>query len=129
MSIRPRHIARETGTALAVLAVYVLVLLAPLHQAAGLQRDLSQIGYESQWSWSVCTSVSQAGDPDTPTAIKCPLASAGKFDVAILPPPGGLPFEWIGRGTGSAKPAAYAPDLLVALASLPGRPRGPPALA
>ena len=44
MPIRSRHIAREMGTALAVLAVYVLVLLAPLHQAAGLQRDLSQLG-------------------------------------------------------------------------------------
>ena len=124
MSIRPRHIAKEMGTALAVLAVYVLVLLAPLHQAAGLQRDLSQLGYESQWSWSVCTSVSQAGDPDTPTAIKCPMASAAKFDLAILVPPG----PDFGRPALTSIPSGEQPDIAVV-----GAPRhviwarGPPA--
>ena len=126
MSIRPRHITREVGTALAVLAVYVLVLLAPLHQAAGLQRDLSQLGYESQWSLSVCASVGEAGDPDTPTAIKCPLASAGKFDLAVLVPPS-PDFERLGAANVPA-PVEQAVTVFGAPNSAIW-PRGPPATA
>ena len=128
MPIRSRHIAREMGTALAVLAVYVLVLLAPLHQAAGLQRDLSQLGYESPWSLSVCASVGETGDPDTPSPIKCPLTNAGKSETAGLLPPAGPVIHGLPEIGPLDYPAA-APHFAGAHADLPGRPRGPPAAA
>ncbi|MGV8921480.1 MAG: hypothetical protein ACOH2R_27520, partial [Pseudomonas sp.] len=40
MPFRSRNIAREMVAAIAVMAIYIFVLLAPLHQSAGLQRDL-----------------------------------------------------------------------------------------
>lgn len=82
------RMTREAGTALAVLALYVLVLLAPLHQAAGLQRDLGKLGYEPVMSWSVCAPLGDTspGDKDVPTAIKCPATGTGKSpSLAILP--------------------------------------------
>lgn len=81
---------REVGTAFAVLAIYVLTLLLPMHQAAGLQRDLAQIGYETVGAWSLCedfASTSKGGDQPEPAAIKCPAAGIGKYEFAALLPP------------------------------------------
>ena len=127
MPIRMRHIARELGAAFAVLALYMLVLLAPLHQSAGLQRDLALLGYESSLSWSVCTSVADpTGNPETPLAAKCPVAGVAKFELAVLPPPDKL-----------AAPALVSvPVRYSALENLkaqaqphaPGQPRAPPSL-
>tara|TARA_R110002020_G_scaffold21095_12_gene71663 strand:- start:1073 stop:1441 length:369 start_codon:yes stop_codon:yes gene_type:complete len=80
--------AREFGTAFAVLAIYVLTLLLPLHQAAGLQRDLDRLGFETLTAWSVCAPLVQDedGNPKTATVVKCPAAGFGKQDfVAIAP--------------------------------------------
>ncbi len=88
MSSRPRTLTREFGTALAVLAVYVLTLLAPLHQAAGLQRDLAALGYETQGSWSVCAPLVDDGDgsPRALVQVKCPASGVGKNELlAVLP--------------------------------------------
>lgn len=88
MSSRPRTLTREFGTALAVLAVYVLTLLAPLHQAAGLQRDLAALGYEIQGSWSVCAPLLDDGDggPRALVQVKCPASGMGKNELlAVLP--------------------------------------------
>jgi len=127
MPIRSRLIAGEMGAALAVLAVYVLVLLAPLHQAAGLQGDLARLGYESHLSWSVCTSVAQdEGETEVP-ASKCPLSGPGKFKLIHLPT--------------DAEALAPGPSLLSIVrpwqfdraeglhGGHPGQPRAPPALA
>ncbi|MBO9588929.1 hypothetical protein [Devosia sp.] len=124
-----RHIGREVGAAIAVLALYMLVLLAPLHQSAGLQRELARLGFESSVSWSVCTSVAnpERGDSDTPTAAKCPLTGVGKSQfVAVLPPVVQPPvvrdadpvhFEATAH-SGPARPMEH-----------PGQPRGPPQTA
>lgn len=79
----PRHAAitmRELGATLAMLSLYVLILLAPLHQAAGLQRDLAGLGYETLAAWSVCEPLAAEdnGDPLGIPAIKCPAAGLGK---------------------------------------------------
>lgn len=110
MHPRALRIVREVGTAFAVLSLYVLTMLLPLHQAAGLQNDLARIGFETIGSWSVCEEAGGAdqGDPQAPTALKCPAAGIAKHEfVAILPvvlgvvPPDGtssLPaFEPAGR--------------------------------
>ena len=78
---------KEIGTALAVLAIYVLTLLLPLHQAAGLQRDLAQLGFGTTGNWSICaTPAHDEGGPST-LPIKCPAAGIGKYEFAALPPP------------------------------------------
>ena len=88
MAFRQRSMAREFGTAFAVLAIYVLTLLLPLHQAAGLQRDLDRLGFETLSAWSVCAPLVQDedGNPTTPTVVKCPAAGIAKNDFAGIVP-------------------------------------------
>ncbi|WP_092420283.1 hypothetical protein [Devosia crocina] len=114
----------EIGAAFAVLALYVLVLLAPLHQAAGLQRDLAVLGYESQLSWSVCTSVSEPGETDRPAAIKCPLASAGKTELAVAPD-GAVPIA-VRQDSLAVAYGQKGSVLADHAGGRPGQPRGPP---
>ena len=66
MPFRGRNMTRELGAAFAVLALYVLVLLAPLHQAAGLQRDLAALGHPAWDQFSICTSLSRADPGERP---------------------------------------------------------------
>jgi hypothetical protein len=91
MFMRRRSIAREFGTAFAVLALYVLTLLLPLHQVAGAQRELNALGFETIGVWSVCASLTedQDGDPQTATAVKCPAAGIAKHEFTA--PPAGTP--------------------------------------
>jgi len=77
---------REAGTVLAVLAIYVLTLLAPLHQSADLQRDLGKLGYQTTAQWLLCAAFDQDREPDSPVAVKCPATGVGKKDLALPPP-------------------------------------------
>ncbi|MEQ1770607.1 MAG: hypothetical protein ABL879_12280 [Devosia sp.] len=87
MPFRSRTLVREFSTALAVVAVYILVLLAPLHQAAGLQKDLAGLGYESTATWSLCVAVTPADSSGKSAAdIKCPAASIGKDGLVPVEP-------------------------------------------
>jgi len=127
MPFRMRQLMRDAGTAFAVLALYLLVLLAPLHQAAGLQRDLAQIGYESNLSWSVCASLADHGDPSAPLLAKCPAAGIGKSD-----PLGPVPVAVVTEVQRRALPVVYdhAPlSLQSCHADHPGQPRAPPVCA
>ena len=86
MTTQHRSMFRDAGAALAVLAIYVLTLLAPLHQAADLQRDLGKLGYETPSLWSICTAFGPEGEPDSPSVAKCPATGVGKQDMlAVLP--------------------------------------------
>ncbi|WP_137151503.1 hypothetical protein [Devosia sp. FKR38] len=82
MPFRSRGIAREFGAAIAVLAIYVLTLLAPLHQAAGLQRDLAQLGYQSQATWPVCQALaSDESGNRLPGTVQCAVAGIANNQV------------------------------------------------
>jgi hypothetical protein len=86
MTEQHRGMFRDAGAALAVLAIYVLTLLAPLHQAADLQRDLGKLGYETTSLWSLCTGLGPAGESDRPSVAKCPAMGVAKQDMlAVLP--------------------------------------------
>ena len=93
MSIAARSTAhtmlRETGVALAVLAVYLLTLLLPLHLAAAQQRDLNAIGFSTLDSWSVCQPLAQDdnGDPHEAAALNCPATGIAKHELAAILPP------------------------------------------
>lgn len=87
MPFRSRNIARETVTAIAVMAIYILVLLAPLHQSAGLQGDLARLGYESLDNWSICSSLAPQNENGKPPAVvKCAVSGIGKNELAALTP-------------------------------------------
>jgi hypothetical protein len=89
MGIGAARMVREIGIAVAVLALYVLTLLLPLHQAAGLQRDLDALGFAPLDSWSVCSSLVQdgEGDPADAAALTCPAVGVGKQQMAATLPP------------------------------------------
>jgi hypothetical protein len=78
-----RQLTKEAGTAFAVLAIYVLTLLTPLHQAAGLQRDFDALGFATLDTWSVCGQLAQDGTTDPSPVVKCPAAGIGKTDLAM----------------------------------------------
>lgn len=87
MPFRSRSIAREVSSAVAVLATYVLVLLAPWHQAAGLQHDLAELGYSSPSTWSICAAASpNNGGDDTSAKVMCPAAGIGKQEFVATEP-------------------------------------------
>ncbi len=87
MQLGTRTIAKEVGTALAVLAMYLLVLLAPWHQANALQHDLADLGYVTAETVDICAPLSLHGDDNEHSeAIKCPVAGIGKFDFAFVEP-------------------------------------------
>lgn len=80
-----RQIGAETVRALALLAMYALVLLAPLHQAAATQRDFAKAGYETVASWSVCAPLAEDADGENTVAVvKCPAQGISK-DGLVLP--------------------------------------------
>lgn len=127
MPFRSRSIAREVGTAVAVLAIYLLVLLLPLHQAAGLQRDLGKIGYVTT-AWSICTPIAQTGDGgNTPTAVKCPAAGIAKFELAsVVPAPAEIGIIRVAAAVAYPGFAGIGPS---ARPNHFGQPRAPPVMA
>lgn len=88
MAIGAKRIVREVGTAVAVLAMYALLLLAPWHQSSALQHDLAELGYASTASIDICGSPIVDGDQDQHSeALKCPIAGIGKFEFTFVEPP------------------------------------------
>lgn len=124
MPVRSRAYFREIGSAVAVLAIYLLVLLAPLHQAAGLQREFSALGYVSIDTTSVCAALAQ--DENGQPAAKCAAAGIGKNEIAAVEP-----VVLAVDGQRVATVVSYqlrTEPVSSTLQHHPGRPRAPPAL-
>ena len=121
--IQRRSMARELGTALAVLAIYLLTILAPLHQARASQLDFAKLGYETtNTGWVLCSATDTSGDNDI-TIAKCPAAGIGKNDLALPSFASldlGTPFVAT-VPTGLTQPAKTLPRQ-----TAPGGPRAPP---
>lgn len=128
MPFRNRTIAREMGAAFAVLAIYVLTLLAPLHQAAGLQRDLASIGFATDSGWSICAPLAEDKDGNkTTVAVKCAASGIAKNELAAVEP--SVLHVGIVR---IGEVIAYAPRPAPEAFALPahiGQARAPPATA
>jgi hypothetical protein len=119
-----RSIGREIGTALAVLAIYLLTMLAPLHHARASQLAFEQLGYATtQTSWVLCTPAGIDGeDRDTPIA-KCPATGVGKAEF-VLPVFDALVVR---HETALAAPRlTSSPVFLPRFIAPPGGPRAPP---
>ncbi|HEY0034192.1 MAG TPA: hypothetical protein VGB81_13075, partial [Devosia sp.] len=62
-----RTMTREIGTAFAVLAIYLLTILAPLHQARASQLVFQELGYATVGTgWVLCTPLEQSRDNPSP---------------------------------------------------------------
>ena len=80
---RTRSMTREIGTAFAVLAIYLLTILAPLHHARASQLAFQELGYTTIDSgWVLCSAGETGGENRDVTVAKCPAAGIGKPDVA-----------------------------------------------
>lgn len=80
-------IIRETGVALAALAIWMLCLLAPLHQSAGTLRDMAKAGVDISGAWSVCVTLAE-GDVDPDRSVPdCPAQGVSKSGLALGPAP------------------------------------------
>ena len=80
--IQKRGMMGEVGTAFAVLALYLLTILAPLHHARATQLDFEKLGYETlQAGWILCVSGSPEGNKDQNAVAKCKAAGIGKNDL------------------------------------------------
>jgi hypothetical protein len=123
-----RSIGREIGTAFAVLALYLLTVLAPLHHARASQIGFEALGYASlDASWVLCTPATP-GDTDRDALIaKCPATGIGKTELALPTP--------VTLSAGLDRVALAAPlgtpSVIVAPRAIapPGGSRAPPALA
>ncbi|WP_316358370.1 hypothetical protein [Devosia sp.] len=121
--IQGRSIGREIGTALAVLAIYLLTVLAPLHQARASQLAFEELGYRlTQASWVLCSAAGATEGGDVSIA-KCPATGIGKAGI-VLPTPHALPAAY---GAALAAPRlATSPTVLPRIVAPSGGPRAPP---
>ena len=117
---------REIGTALAVLAIYVLTLLAPLHQARASQLVFEAAGYTTLTaSWVVCVPAGADGSERGETIAKCPACGTAKSGfLAPLPPVAPMAFSLQAR---RAMPPPPAPLIRAASFVPPVGSRAPPA--
>lgn len=119
-----RSIGREIGTAFAVLAVYLLTVLAPLHHARASQLAFEELGYAaSEASWVLCTPAGVESEDRDALVAKCPATGVGKAEF-VLPRLDAMPVRH--------QVAIAAPRLTTVAAGQPrpaapsGGPRAPP---
>jgi hypothetical protein len=123
-----RTMSREIGTALAVLAIYLLTVLTPLHEARASQLAFEQLGYASmETSWTLCTPADPVGNSDPQTAPgKCPAAGVGKTEFVGPLPPAIAGHDLVAL----ASPVlAVLPGFIPARATPPSGSRAPPSLS
>lgn len=121
-----RSIAREIGTAFAVLAIYLLTILAPMHQARASQLDFAALGYQTEQSGWVLCNPANTGEQDRDVLVaKCPAAGIGKNDV-LAPSTLALPVH-VPLASLAAPLPAYVAVFDPAPAAPPNGSRAPPA--
>jgi hypothetical protein len=122
MSIaRPR--AREIGTALAVLALYLLTILAPLHHARASQLAFEELGYAAlETGWVLCTPDGATGGDGDLTVTKCPAAGAAN----VLAPANEVPAFAFAPPRANSVVATAGHAFTPAAVTPPSGPRAPP---
>lgn len=71
----PRVVTREIGLASAVLAIWLLSLLAPMHLVSRMATQLRLAGYDLPGDWSLCLPSGQVDDDGRPITL-CPGKTA-----------------------------------------------------
>ncbi|MGB3336403.1 MAG: hypothetical protein WBA73_04410 [Devosia sp.] len=122
-----RNIGREIGTAFAVLAIYLLTMLAPLHHARASQMAFEDLGYATiEASWVLCTPTGADGQDRDVLVAKCPVTGVGKAEF-ILPTLDVLPVA-LDIAALAAPLLATTPAFLPRAVAPSGGPRAPPVL-
>ncbi|HTO27867.1 MAG TPA: hypothetical protein VL017_04680 [Devosia sp.] len=121
-----RSIGREIGTALAVLAIYLLTVLTPLHHARASQLAFEELGYAmAQSSWVLCTPDGADGEDGDVIVAKCHATGPGKVEL-MLPVLGAMAIR---HDVALAAPLMASPPAFPPRAIAPsGGPRAPPVL-
>ena len=119
-----RTMSREIGTALAVLAIYLLTVLAPMHHARASQLAFEELGYAAtEVSWVLCTAAGIDGQDNDVLVAKCPATGVGKTDL-VLPQLNAVP---VSHEIALAAPLFTAsPIFLPRITAPPSGPRAPP---
>lgn len=124
---QPRSRTREIGTAFAVLAIYLLTILAPLHHARASQLAFQQLGYTTLESgWVLCSSTETGSQDRDVTIAKCPAAGIGKPD-AVAPTLHIVALNLSAAFVAAPLSVAAAPVIPLPITP-PAGPRAPPAL-
>lgn len=125
MHMRRRHFGRELGTALAVLAIYLLTVLTPLHQARASQLEFSALGYAAlDEGWVLCGAQLPGGDAGKQIISKCPVSGVGKSSLVLPVSADPRPIAHIALAASTtAPPRAIAPPAVLDPAA---PPRAPP---
>jgi len=120
-----RSIGREIGTALAVLAIYLLTILAPLHEARASQLAFEDLGYSTLTTgWVLCAAAYDAGGDSDNAVSKCPVSGVGK-PAALAPSLDTVLLDLHAPLLAAPRPLALA-TTLPATITPPSGPRGPP---
>ena len=120
-----RSISREIGTALAVLAIYLLTVLAPLHEARASQLAFEELGYSTTTTgWILCLSADDAGGDSDNAVSTCPVSGAGK-PAALAPSLAAVTLDLRAIGLVAPRPLTAAAVRPAPIAP-PSGPRGPP---
>lgn len=120
-----RTLTREAGLASAVLALWMLALLAPLHQTSGMLRAFGAAGVEISASWSICIADEAAqSDHAIPS---CPAQAIGKDDLAT--PPGAVVAARLGHPAPFLRAGALRSPPRATPEQAGQQPRAPPHLA
>ena len=121
-----RRFSKEIGTAFAVLALYLLTILTPLHQARATQLDFAALGYQTvETGWVLCSADTDRSEGKS-LVTKCPAAGIGKQQM------GAPTLAVIAVDAPAMMSVAYVdlPHHLVApRLNWSAPPRGPPAIA
>lgn len=70
-----RVVTREIGMASAVLAIWLLSLLAPMHLVSRMATELRMAGYDVRGDWSLCLPSGLVDDDGRPITL-CPGKTA-----------------------------------------------------
>ncbi|WDR02225.1 hypothetical protein PSQ19_16525 [Devosia algicola] len=121
----PAHrIVREMGTALAVLAIYLLTVLVPMHLSRASQLELDALGYATLApGWALCGAPDTKGGTDT-HLTRCPIAGVAKQSIAAPV----VPVLTVGLNV-AALPVVYPPVpglIRPAISDHDAPARGPP---
>lgn len=122
-----RRFSKEIGTAFAVLALYLLTVLTPLHQARATQLDFAALGYQTvETGWVLCSAETDRNEGKS-LVTKCPAAGIGKQQL-VAPT---LAVIAVGASTPlrSVTYAELTRNLIAPRLNPSAPPRAPPAIA
>lgn len=93
-------IIREAGAAFSMLALWMLCLLGPLHQTAGLLHEWQAIseanGQEIPASWAFCVPENSDATEADRALASCPVKGVGKYDLGLAGSMGqGADLVWV----------------------------------